>query len=148
MASAITGINANSTQAPASSQSTAATTGTSPSDLQSMFLQLFVAQLQNQDPLNPPEGTEFVSQLAQLTEVEQVTEINSSVGSIDHYLTSASAAGSTSASSTAAGSTTAAAAGSNASAANTASTGQAAALAALDNSSNATTNPASSSQSN
>lgn len=69
-----------------------------------MFLKLFVAQLQNQDPLNPPEGTEFVSQLAQLTEVEQVTSINSGVSAIDNYLTTSSAG--SAAGSTATGSAT------------------------------------------
>jgi len=36
-----------------------------------MFLQLLVAQLQNQDPLNPSDGTQFVSQLAQFQQLEQ-----------------------------------------------------------------------------
>jgi flagellar basal-body rod modification protein FlgD len=36
-----------------------------------MFLQLLVAQLRNQDPLNPSEGTEFVAQLAQFQQLEQ-----------------------------------------------------------------------------
>jgi flagellar basal-body rod modification protein FlgD len=35
------------------------------------FLKLLVAQLQNQDPLKPMEGTEFVTQLAQYSLVEQ-----------------------------------------------------------------------------
>jgi flagellar basal-body rod modification protein FlgD len=35
------------------------------------FLKLLVAQLQHQDPLKPMEGTEFVTQLAQFTAVEQ-----------------------------------------------------------------------------
>ncbi len=35
------------------------------------FLQLFIAQLQNQDPLNPQDSSEFLTQLAQLTQVEQ-----------------------------------------------------------------------------
>ncbi len=107
MASAITGLTTSSAQTSNSSQSTSSAAGTSPSDLQSMFLQLFVAQLQNQDPLNPPEGTEFVSQLAQLTEVEQVTEINTGVDSIVSDLTSSAASGSTVANSAAAGSTAA-----------------------------------------
>ena len=35
------------------------------------FLKLLVAQLSNQDPLNPVQGTEYVTQLAQFTAVEQ-----------------------------------------------------------------------------
>jgi flagellar basal-body rod modification protein FlgD len=35
------------------------------------FLQLLVAQLQNQDPTNPMDGTQFVSQLAQFAQLEQ-----------------------------------------------------------------------------
>ena len=36
-----------------------------------MFLQLFVAQLKNQDPLNPSDGTQFITQLAQFQQLEQ-----------------------------------------------------------------------------
>jgi flagellar basal-body rod modification protein FlgD len=35
------------------------------------FLTLFITQLQNQDPLSPQDSSEFLSQLAQLTQVEQ-----------------------------------------------------------------------------
>lgn len=35
------------------------------------FLQLLVAQLENQDPLSPMEGTDFVDQMATFTQVEQ-----------------------------------------------------------------------------
>lgn len=37
------------------------------------FLKLFVTQLQHQDPLNPADSSEFIGQLAQLTQVEQAT---------------------------------------------------------------------------
>jgi flagellar basal-body rod modification protein FlgD len=46
-----------------------------------MFLQLLVAQLQNQDPLNPTDSTQFVSQLAQFSELEQVIAIRSDIES-------------------------------------------------------------------
>lgn len=40
------------------------------------FLKLFVAQMKNQDPLNPAGGTEFFSQTAQISMVEQLTKAN------------------------------------------------------------------------
>ncbi|MDR0826661.1 MAG: hypothetical protein LBN33_02120 [Desulfovibrio sp.] len=43
------------------------------------FLKLLVAQLQNQDPLNPVEDKEFIAQLAQFTTVEELQNINSGV---------------------------------------------------------------------
>ncbi|WP_412061182.1 flagellar hook assembly protein FlgD [Rubrivirga sp. IMCC45206] len=43
------------------------------------FLQLLVAQLRNQDPTNPQDGHEFAAQLAQFSQVEQLTSINESV---------------------------------------------------------------------
>lgn len=41
------------------------------------FLKLLLAQLQNQDPLNPMESYEFTGQLAQFTSIEQLTDIKS-----------------------------------------------------------------------
>lgn len=43
------------------------------------FLKMFVAQLQNQDPLNPADGTEFLAQLSQLTQVEQAYNTNTNL---------------------------------------------------------------------
>lgn len=43
------------------------------------FLKLFVTQLQNQDPLNPQDGTQFIAQLAQLTQVEQAYNMNTNL---------------------------------------------------------------------
>jgi flagellar basal-body rod modification protein FlgD len=40
------------------------------------FLTMFVAQLKNQDPLNPMEGQEFAAQLAQFSSLEQLFNVN------------------------------------------------------------------------
>ena len=36
-----------------------------------MFMRLMIAQLRNQDPLSPSDGTQFVAQLAQFQQLEQ-----------------------------------------------------------------------------
>lgn len=41
------------------------------------FLTLLVAQIQNQDPLEPMDSSQFVDQLATLTQVEQTVQLNS-----------------------------------------------------------------------
>ncbi len=46
------------------------------------FLTLLVAQLQNQDPLNPDDPTEFTAQLAQFSQLEQMFNLNESVDSM------------------------------------------------------------------
>lgn len=44
------------------------------------FLQLLVAQLKSQDPLNPSKPEEFAAQLAQFSSVEQLININDTLG--------------------------------------------------------------------
>lgn len=41
-----------------------------------MFLKLLVSQLQNQDPLNPQDDKEFLSQMATFTSLEQMQNMN------------------------------------------------------------------------
>jgi flagellar basal-body rod modification protein FlgD len=56
-----------------------------------MFLQLLVAQIKNQDPLNPTDGTQFVSQLAQFSELEQVIGIRDNLAKITNVVTGGAA---------------------------------------------------------
>ena len=49
--------------------------GTSSVDFNT-FLKLLTTQLQNQDPLNPAEGTEFTAQIAQFSQLEQQVGTN------------------------------------------------------------------------
>lgn len=46
------------------------------------FLTLLVAQIKNQNPLNPADGTEFLSQLAQFSELEQLISIRQELEAI------------------------------------------------------------------
>lgn len=46
------------------------------------FLQLLVTQLQNQDPLQPMENTEFVAQLAQFSSLEQLSNVNEQLSGV------------------------------------------------------------------
>ena len=43
------------------------------------FLQLLVTQLSNQDPLNPMDDREFITQLVQLSTLEQMTSLNAGI---------------------------------------------------------------------
>jgi len=46
---------------------------------QNDFLQLLLTQLQSQDPLNPQDPSAFVSQLAQITQVQQAYNTNTNL---------------------------------------------------------------------
>jgi len=74
--------NASSTSGSGSTGTAAAST-TSPGTVnENMFLQLLVAQLQNQDPLNPPDGTQFVAELAQFQQLEQSINTGQDISAI------------------------------------------------------------------
>jgi flagellar basal-body rod modification protein FlgD len=50
------------------------------------FLQMMLAQLKNQDPLNPMDGTAFVAQLAQFSSLEQLSNLNTTMSALPTYL--------------------------------------------------------------
>jgi len=72
MATAVNALTSAAAQADSQNAAKAAVTG-APS--KEMFLQLLVAQMKNQDPLNPADSVQFVSQLAQFSELEQIISI-------------------------------------------------------------------------
>jgi flagellar basal-body rod modification protein FlgD len=83
MSTSVTSATGLASAASAAS-TTLAAASTNPSSLanQNVFLQLLVAQLENQDPENPADGTQFVTQLAQFTTLQEQTEGTSDLDSI------------------------------------------------------------------
>ncbi|MBR6153275.1 MAG: flagellar hook assembly protein FlgD [Treponema sp.] len=57
------------------------------------FLKLLIVQMQNQDPTDPMDNTEFIAQMAQFSTLEQMTNLNSSFEQMSSILTSNSAVG-------------------------------------------------------
>ena len=55
------------------------------------FLTLMLAQLKNQDPTSPVDSNTFLNQLAQLSEVQGISSLNTSFGSLSSSLTSSQA---------------------------------------------------------
>jgi flagellar basal-body rod modification protein FlgD len=56
------------------------------------FMQLLVAQLANQDPMNPANSTEFVAQLAQFSSLEQLVNVNTGLEILSITQTAATSA--------------------------------------------------------
>jgi flagellar basal-body rod modification protein FlgD len=46
------------------------------------FLQLLIAEMQNQDPTNPTDTSEYMNQFAQLSSVEQAMQTNSKLDAL------------------------------------------------------------------
>ncbi|MDO7909112.1 flagellar hook assembly protein FlgD [Pseudomonas monteilii] len=80
------------TSATPSSNKSASLTGASEKALgKDAFLQLLVTQMQNQNPLDPQDNSEFVAQLAQFSSLEGISSLNESVTSISSALGSSRA---------------------------------------------------------
>lgn len=85
--SAVNPTNSNTSTSPtlASAASTASLAS------ENVFLQLLVAQLQYQDPDNPMDGTQFVTQLAQFSELSNTSDMASDLDAIKTALTTSAA---------------------------------------------------------
>jgi flagellar basal-body rod modification protein FlgD len=60
------------------------------------FLQLLIAQIQNQDPLNPTDAIQFVGQLVSYSQLEQLMEINQGITTLTGSATSTTSTNGTS----------------------------------------------------
>lgn len=65
----------------ANSASTASSTGSTSED-SNMFLQLMVAQMKYQDPMNPTDTSTMLTQNATFTEVQAIQEMQSEMGMV------------------------------------------------------------------
>jgi len=81
-AGSTTGTGGTSAASAASAASSATTLGGTD------FLTLMLAQLKNQDPTSPVDSNEFLSQLASLSEVQGITQLNTSFATLSGSLTS------------------------------------------------------------
>lgn len=67
----------------ASTAAAAATTTSSGSSLgKDDFMKLLIAEMKNQDPMNPMDGTQYAAQLAQFSSLEQLSNLNSNITSM------------------------------------------------------------------
>jgi len=71
----INGITSNTNSASSNGSSPVSTQKTD----SNMFMTLLVAQLKNQDPMEPQDGTAFVAQLAQFNSLDNLISIRQSM---------------------------------------------------------------------
>jgi len=88
--SALVDITNNTTKVQA--EKSAKTTGTSELG-QDAFLQLLMAQMKNQDPLNPTDSSQFMSQQAQFTQISELQKLNKSLASSNQIMQASSLIG-------------------------------------------------------
>ena len=80
-------VNALAPTSPVSPGNTVKPAATDPLASESTFLTLLVSQLQNQDPLAPVDSNQFVTQLTQYSQLEQLIGIHSDTTTLSKVAT-------------------------------------------------------------
>ncbi|AKJ69711.1 flagellar basal body rod modification protein FlgD [Pandoraea thiooxydans] len=78
----------NGTGGSSGASGSSSASGSSATSLQNNFLQLLVAQMNNQDPLNPMDNSQVTSQLAQISTVSGLNQLNTTLSSITGQINS------------------------------------------------------------
>lgn len=73
-------FSAESTKSGSDSSSSASSASTSVN--QNDFLKLLVAQLKNQDPMNPADSTQFMGELAQFSQLQEMIGVHQDFDSL------------------------------------------------------------------
>lgn len=80
---AVDSVNTNSVLSGlAISNTSASESATVDDENKDMFMTLLLAQIENQDPLEPADQTEFVAQLAQFSTLEGIQDLNTTIDDI------------------------------------------------------------------
>lgn len=80
------GVTNNGTSGTSTSDSKAPAAKTNDLANRDTFLKLFIAQIRNQNPLNPADGIQFMTQLAQFSALEQNVQMSQDLSAIRKLL--------------------------------------------------------------
>ena len=81
-----TTINSTTAATGTTAATAASATSTANADAADRFLKLLVAQMQNQDPLNPMDNAQVTSQMAQINTVTGIEKLNTTVSGLNGQL--------------------------------------------------------------
>ena len=81
----------NGTSNSSSTNNSASLNDNSPDAIQNRFLTLLIAQMKNQDPSNPMDNSQLTTQMAQLSTVSGISQLNDSLGTLMGNLSSSQA---------------------------------------------------------
>jgi len=83
-----TSINSTNAVAASVNASASASSSVNSAGSEDRFLKLLVAQLSNQDPMNPMDNAQMTSQMAQISTVSSIEKVNSSLAGLAGQLAS------------------------------------------------------------
>ncbi len=81
----------NGTSSSSSTSNSSSLDNNSPDAIQNRFLTLLIAQMKNQDPSNPMDNSQLTTQMAQLSTVSGISQLNNSLSTLMSNLNSSQA---------------------------------------------------------
>ncbi|MDR3600689.1 MAG: flagellar hook capping FlgD N-terminal domain-containing protein [Desulfosporosinus sp.] len=87
MSTTINGTSSTNTTSGTTSGTQTTSTDSNSSLGKDDFLKLLVTQMQNQDPMNPTDDTQSIAEMAQFSSLEQMTNISTSIDTLNTNMT-------------------------------------------------------------